>query len=149
MCPACGSHCSQVPAAPLPWRPSTAWPLQCPSSWKTAEKHYVSGAMTLLKRSTAPCPRGGARRHQQVGHILCISRTPSDRSSRTTWQSLAGEDRILLSWAPLPQKARCLIQRSADKKITLLYKEKNRHYWCSAAAAHRPWLPPTALISYA
>lgn len=38
------------------------------------------------------------------------------RSSRTTWQSLAGEDRMLLSWAPPSQKARCLIQRSAEKK---------------------------------
>lgn len=80
-CPACGSDHSQVPAAPLPWRSSTAWPLRCPSSWKTPEKYCVSGAhvfctMTLHRRSTAFCLRGEARRHQQAGCVPCISRIP-------------------------------------------------------------------------
>lgn len=52
-CQACDFDRSQVLASPSPWRPSTAWPLQCPSSWKTTEKHCVSGAERSSEEDTA------------------------------------------------------------------------------------------------
>lgn len=75
VCQACGSDHSQVLAALLPWRSSTAWPLQCPSSWKTPEKRYVSGADrssgtdTIQNTSSHP-PDGGK---PQAGCLLCVS----------------------------------------------------------------------------
>lgn len=64
-CPACGSDHPPVPAAPLPWRSSTAWPLRCPSSWNTAESTVSVGRTDLPYRDTTRnisslLPQGGA-----------------------------------------------------------------------------------------